>query len=1504
MAAVCQIKRNLDGTIDEVLSPNGERSSLYQDILENLPFSYEEEKDEYIQKLKQEGLINTSNDFIANKKEIALGIWSKIYTNKFKVLFGNLPESQLRLTDDLKEFLFGIANKGISSTKGILSASWLDYTLSDPTNLKGILKRINYNPKYRTILSNNIKSLPIIKYNNKKTDFAVQYKNGEIIIGIPQSKKIGEQEFARQLFKASLQHILTEQLQDVEYGAGTDKAFNLNKEIENLIVDFGFPYAKYNEEENLSAFFQLLFNNKKFIEDLFNYDAMDKVMNIIAKNLNWPKGVNRDSLMLSLFSIDDKQTILNVENEQLKTPLDIPVILSFSNATTTSPVIDMLIEDKRSNNLKLDNSNKLDTFYSYIGGRLARLTEFISKTFLIGRDKDIATSQAMYLFKKANNPNPSDTDIIEHEGDKVTLQQLIDKLRKNYEIGATFGKIGHLYMQRALTPDPAVKTTLSNSINELIASLPNQKTAEHYFKFLKSDVTIESIMGKLGIRLAHIDKTIDKANEDKVATEFEMFDKDLGIGTTGDLIIEYSDGQIGLVDWKTGHRFFNNVYTQNILQHSNGIVASKVNIAKLELALRAFMIQKKAMEKTGKPIRFRLIALGHLHEEYDVNIINVEMEDYLDIIKQWLKTTNPQLFQELNKKKLFDAKIYGGRSGTLREELDKNKNLPREERINKLKNYLTKLTLEKPEHLRTQSDKNKITKLYQQIAELEQLGATPLADDVDLSWFKRMFGNWYSVTSSRLQNFGQMIMSAKSKVRAEIKQIEHEHDKLLEKVKKEYLSENNVVYSLTNGYLGNINYKEFYAFLWEEKTVNDSTGFYMNLKNTYKDKDGNIKTMTAAQIAYRDYLKTTMATLWQDVMGQVAFTKNKKNVTKAKASKHPEKLAEDFMPRPPAEMWEFLLEGESKDKASYLAYKAMSSFLESFNTRNDNQFGGAVPVKYVGSFVSISEQLHTFSGEIAFKQFITNMINKKYMDDMAALTDGLKNYYQTKGVSPGQGDWSNTISFIQDHLLLDVLDVKKEVNLTRKPMRIPRNKYTAELGLADKPVAFDAFVLGLKSAVSAGAMWLKFVAAGFNAALILSLNFKKAMEGSWGKLAGLEDAEIEYTLSDFTEGVVAWTKTQFHSFIPTEEGGKLLALTKALDYLPENYDYRANPESLVAPRNRLNLGMLFVAHKIGEDMGNYTILYSTLKRMKTTDKNGNQISMWDAYKYDEANQTVIYDGGVRGVVERGDGSFKELRGLENEEIIRLKRVSQKIHGGYRQEERIAMELTALGSVVMQFRKFLPAIVENAFQGRYKDNSLGFYALKMDENGNPVLKDGKNVYEWQTRVSEGRVMLLLKLVSSYLKIGDMRLFGDDKYNWDNLENEDKQNIREILLTAMMVITWLMVRGSAIDDDDEEKAFFIRLDRLFLEDITQGYNPLDIARSIQSQGALFYQGFDFLQAFADFMLNGVIRGNTTEKGDMPGVNKMLRRIPPFSVIKDIEKYFGTNKTGLAWWDFESE
>lgn len=79
----CSIIRNPEtNKIERVLAPNGKDSILYQSIMNSLPSSIE--LDEYVNQALQEGLIKDNS-----KREIALALWSKVYTPSFKQWFGD-----------------------------------------------------------------------------------------------------------------------------------------------------------------------------------------------------------------------------------------------------------------------------------------------------------------------------------------------------------------------------------------------------------------------------------------------------------------------------------------------------------------------------------------------------------------------------------------------------------------------------------------------------------------------------------------------------------------------------------------------------------------------------------------------------------------------------------------------------------------------------------------------------------------------------------------------------------------------------------------------------------------------------------------------------------------------------------------------------------------------------------------------------------------------------------------------------------------------------------------------------------------------------------------------------------------------------------------------------------------------------------------------------------------------------------------------------------------------
>lgn len=200
-------------------------------------------------------------------------------------------------------------------------------------------------------------------------------------------------------------------------------------------------------------------------------------------------------------------------------------------------------------------------------------------------------------------------------------------------------------------------------------------------------------------------------------------------------------------------------------------------------------------------------------------------------------------------------------------------------------------------------------------------------------------------------------------------------------------------------------------------------------------------------------------------------------------------------------------------------------------------------------------------------------------------------------------------------------------------------------------------------------------------------------------------------------------------------------MTEKLKFLPDNYDFLINQEDQVVVKNSLfDRGKLYWFHQIFENYGSMTMLAATLKGMKIQTKDGVK-SMWDLY-----DNNGEYQGPVRGKL--ADGT--EMKGLDERETQHLKRVYERIHGSYRQEERLALELSVLGQWTLQFKKYLPTIFKQQFNSKGVDYSLGQYVLKTNEDGSPVMdEDGVGVYEWEGKLTQGRVNIMLATMTAHL-----------------------------------------------------------------------------------------------------------------------------------------------------------
>jgi hypothetical protein len=94
----CQIKRKEDGTISEVLAPNGKPSILYRDLVTTIT-----NNEASVNAIRSDSYVSDimSTEYIANNtvSELALAAWSKAYTSSFMDSFGYWNEEKLDNTD-------------------------------------------------------------------------------------------------------------------------------------------------------------------------------------------------------------------------------------------------------------------------------------------------------------------------------------------------------------------------------------------------------------------------------------------------------------------------------------------------------------------------------------------------------------------------------------------------------------------------------------------------------------------------------------------------------------------------------------------------------------------------------------------------------------------------------------------------------------------------------------------------------------------------------------------------------------------------------------------------------------------------------------------------------------------------------------------------------------------------------------------------------------------------------------------------------------------------------------------------------------------------------------------------------------------------------------------------------------------------------------------------------------------------------------------------------------
>jgi hypothetical protein len=1158
-------------------------------------------------------------------------------------------------------------------------------------------------------------------------------------------------------------------------------------------------------------------------------------------------------------------------------------ILEQTQSSMKEGFVKNIVPDDNRSYIKLDEvSNKfsdivlaVDESHYLDGARTPydRLTNWIKKTFSANPSDlgdAIYEKKAEEIYRSLGVDKANTIKIKNFLGaeETYTFQQLVDKQKIDQNTAIAYGNIAHLMIERAIRIATSLPIDGINAkIEELRKAKPDQNAIDlSRMQWLGNIAVLGPLFRRLGLNFT--DQTLaNEAIRDKMKSEVPVASKLLGVATKIDMLVQHADEAVSIFDWKTGNSFFKDEMTTLIMKYSSGYFQandSRINKSKLEIILRAMMIKESFPD-----VKFREMAVVHLDKQGADRILQADFEVFLPMVEAFVKAERPAVYQEMVDKGLFNPRAYKSSSRPAIE-LDAATEGAKstEEQLQYAEQALMSLTASRDLSTLGVDSDTKQTAADLTLAVLEKQSGKPISPSADASpmgTVKRWIGNIYSTGNPLVQSFIQYFTKAKDKAYEEIDKLFAEEEEKLQAVMDEYYDQhpgakfkNKIVSGITW-------HKEdgsgVFDFMWEFVESIDEPGWYTRV---ITEKDVEQGRFTKAQYEYNKFQRENIQKYYKEVMGApVLGTKSR-----AELENKPISLPANFAPRA------FITRDDiierhgvmSRKMVDYQSKRYLSTFMESeLYGKKDNV---ALPLKYIGNPSIIGSQNHTFNSQSSFRLFMTNLIMKKHLDPAYSVGQGVKGVLDLQGARAHSDPdyYKTTRDFVNDLIKAQIQNIDNQVSYTRKDIKIGNRTLNISKSL-------DL----LRNFVSSSTMWLQPWAGAFNTLLIMTLNTKAAIVGSLGK-----NAYKDFGASDLAFGMKEWTTS-----IAKGDKSKLMAIAKSLRYLPNNYDYAAHSSKMLSSKHTMvSKDKFYIFHSIGEDMGQLSLMAAMLHYQKNP-KTGK--SMWEEY-----DDNGVWQGGVRGVSEAGE----VITGLTSEEVTSMKRVSQKIHGGYRDSERTALEMSALGRWALQFKKYLPAIFESVWTTAYTDASQGEWVKRepvegtlFDKAGNPVFKeitleDGtvvkEDIYEWHARLQEGRVNTIVGII--------MQLVGmknDPNYSLGSLGSLQKKNLTDLAVAAGFMTLVFLGMASAFDDDDEDSKIYRKFAR-YREDISQGMHPMDLIRSVQQPFVALTKFKQSLEAFGTFMVEGVIQDKRTQEGRYPGAAQLMKTFPITSSIENLKAY----------------
>lgn len=1214
---------------------------------------------------------------------------------------------------------------------------------------------------------------------------------------------------------------------------------------------------------------------------------------------------------------------------------------SGTDQTKMSSPVDIIKELRDTASQELLNLSPDQKTYTGRDGKYERLTNDIQKNF--GNDPDKVNSESIANNIFENYKKSLETDKVTLNGVEYTHPELVSYFNKNAATASAYGSVAHKIMQinlakRMVDQGKETEATIAKlraEQQELMQAKGDQDEI-HQYQINWLEQVKDIYIKMLGI-----------TDSDNISAELMLHSNIMGVATQIDVLVQKPNGTLHMVDYKSGSRFYSSDTYAEYMPFADGatsdIYNTKLNRAKLELTMRAIMIKEHSPKAKFSKIIVHHLDRSNLRQEPE----QVNLEDYLPIIGEFYKRTNPDIYNKLKTKGLLDFRNYLAKDENITKDIFiKGAAMPVKERIEyyKMQAELLSNRLSMNESTNPTRDEKDLRELTDELMKTQQSSKGDLDGSENLGVFKQWVGMLWNIGSKRIQTYTKMWGDHHDAYMKDRFNEQAAFRKYVEDIRSEYVASRAVksgVAMVTARQINLLNMRDMWSFYWvyRDSGIQNSPGYYAKTVAEAKKefKEGKLTQAQHDIILYMHkrqneaFSKVTTKTAYVDKygykqdVGTMLNLKNRTDVTKEG------KLTEYFAPRLPASGAEILERYEKDSTISKTGKRARDSFRE-WKRRNLSFYyekvyqedyvtaGNLIPIQFLGNSSVISSGEHSFDVERMHLEFMNSLFKKNNMDPALAFAQGLKGFYAFRkmaklGTKAGR-NFKRFEAFMEKEIMLNILNRKMiDADWASQDLTVS-NPFNVDENGTPKKYKLNLYqaMMAMKDLRTGVALWLRVGGGTFNGAIITMYTLAAGMKGSIAKRAGVPESAIDFTMGDIKFGMREVGKYFGSQIAGTRHKNKLYNLMNRYNYLPDNYDYAIDKSDLRALKNpAFRYGNLFFFHAIHEEWGHAVLLAAQMKKMKHTDgssiwDNYDNKGNWLEYKIDKNTGKKKYN--ARFVKKDAGGLETVVTDLTTEEIQRMYNVSTLLHGGYRRHERTMMEAHALGSWFLQFKKYLPSLLASAWQGKQSSQSLGWYENWHDGNtevynglvdkngnrpenlqtitttdaaGNQITSELPTM-EWTNAVHRGRAYVVLGMFARIISLGKT----GDRFAWSELSPRDKEGAIDFLTKAAMLTFIMQLSLAVAEGDGDEDEFYGQKLNFLAKDMMQGYNPLEIARTAKLPFATVQMAHDFSASFMEVMGNGIIGGERTRDGDIRGLKQLSKNVPFWSVQYELNRY----------------